>query len=143
MAGKSNYLAEAVLNHIFGSPTLSKPSTVYVSLHNADPTDANVTSTEIASTGGYARASISTGGTYWNTPSSSSGTASTSNKNAVNFPTPTADWNGGSNITYAGVYDASTGGNLLYSAALSAARTVLSTDNAPQIAAGALVISEA
>jgi hypothetical protein len=141
MPGKSTYLTDGVLNYLFRGGSLAAPGTVYVSLHNADPTDANVTSTELTiGTNGYARASYANGSGQWNAPATSGADRVISNVNAINFPSPTGDWNSANPIGYVGIYDAATGGNLLYSTQLGTARTVLSTDNAPQVAAGALVI---
>lgn len=143
MPGKSTYLTDAFLNFLCRGGTLTAPGTVYVSLHNADPTDANLTATELTiGTNGYARASYANGSGQWNAPAPSGASRVITNINAVNFPSPTGDWNSGSAIGYVGIYDAATGGNLLYSTALGTPRTVLSTDSAPQIAAGALQILE-
>jgi hypothetical protein len=53
MAEISNYLENAIINATLRATTFTSPSTVYVSLHTADPTDAG-TGTEVSG-GSYAR----------------------------------------------------------------------------------------
>ena len=74
--------------------------------------------------GGSTTASSGTGGT-------------TSNNAAVTFPAPTANWG---SVSYFGIYDASTAGNLLFCAALTTAKTINNGDAAPSFAIGALTI---
>ena len=40
MAEMSNYLEEKLLDHTLGTSAYTHPSTVYLALHTADPTDA-------------------------------------------------------------------------------------------------------
>jgi hypothetical protein len=142
MPGKSVYLSRAVLGHVFRTSTYSKPTNVYISLHGADPTDANLTSTELAiGTGGYARATVSVADAQWTAPATSGTDEVITNANTISYGTATENWNGGDAVTHFGIYDASTAGNLLYSGALGTARTVLSGDPV-SIAAGALSIRE-
>lgn len=143
MPGKSTYLARGILNHVFRTSTYSKPSNVYISLHSADPTDANLTATELAiGTGGYARATVASGDAQWTAPATSGADEVITNANTISFGTATANWNAGNAITHFGIYDAATGGNLLYSGALGTSRTVLNGDPVT-VAAGALSIREA
>lgn len=140
MPGKSDYLESAVLNAVFrnGSwPTLG--TSVYVSLHTADPTDAG-SGTEVSG-GSYARVAVARNvTTNFTAPADSSGAQQTSNAVAITFPSPTANWPGP--ITHVGIFDAATAGNLLYSAALGSPRTVNNGDVAPSFAIGALTASE-
>lgn len=142
MAGKSTYLSDRVLGHIFRTTKLTGPTTVYISLHSADPTDANLTATELPVANGYARVAVNAVDANWTTPAAAGAARFTANVGAIVFGTPTGDWISGANITHLGIYDASTAGNLLYSGALGTPRVVLATDNAPTIAAGALQIQE-
>jgi hypothetical protein len=142
MAGKSTYLARAILNHVFRTTSYSKPSNVYISLHSADPTDANTTATELTiGTGGYARATVAVADAQWTAPASSGTDELITNANTISFGTASATWNSGNPITHFGIYDASTSGNLMYSGALGTSRTVLSGDPV-SVAAGALSIRE-
>ena len=55
----------------------------------------------------------------------------------ITFPAPTASWGV---VTYMAVYDASTAGNLLFYAALTASKTINNGDAAPSFAAAALTL---
>jgi hypothetical protein len=70
----------------------------------------------------------------------SSGTGgTTSNNGAITFPAPTANW--GSVVAF-GIFDALSGGNLLFYANLTVAKTVNNGDAAPSFAAAALTVQE-
>ena len=137
MAGsKSNYLENAILDHILGGPDYTRPATVYVALFTDSNTqtqrDAN-TVTEVSGSA-YARVSVTNNSTNW--PAASGG--SKSNGTAITFPTPTGSWG---TVTAFGIYDASTGGNLLHHGDLTASQAVAS-GNTVSYAIGALVITE-
>lgn len=119
------------------------PTTLYVGLLTAAPSDAGG-GTEVSG-GSYARASIASSLANWagtqgaGTTTASSGTGGqTSNNGAVAFPAPTANWG---SIGHFGIYDASSGGNLLVWGALAVAKTVNNGDAAPQFNAGALTLT--
>lgn len=131
------------MNHVFRTATLAKPGNVYVALFNGDPTDANITANELPiGTNGYSRVAVAVADAQWTAPAASGAVRVISNVSPIVFGTPSGDWNGGNPVSYIGIYDGSTGGNLLYSGALGTPRTILATDNAPTIAAGALQIQE-
>jgi hypothetical protein len=111
MSAMSDYLEDAFLDHFLGTSSTSSPATVYLALHTADPTDAG-TGTEVSGNG-YARQSIAF-------DASSSGTAS--NSAAVEFPAASGGNFG--TITHIGIWDASSAGNLLFHAALTASKTI-------------------
>lgn len=126
MAGKSDYLEDKILDHVLGNAALTQP-TPYVGLYTAAPTDAGG-GTEVSG-GSYARQAASFG--------AASGGA-IANDAAVTFPTATAGWG---TITHFGIFDAVSGGNLLYWGALDASKTVASGD-VFQFAIGAIDITE-
>jgi hypothetical protein len=102
MAGSfSNYQENASLDAIFGS---GSPTNCYFALFTALSADG--TSVTEVSGGSYARKLMTNNST--NFPAASSG--SKSNGVAITFATPTADWG---EVVGFGVYDASSGGNLL------------------------------
>ena len=107
----SNYLEDAVLNHVFGSGsgTYTPASTLYVALFTSAPSDTGG-GTEVSG-GGYARQT----GTF----TTSSGTAS--NNSAIEYPTATADYG---TVVAMGIFDASTGGNLLAYGTLTTSKNV-------------------
>lgn len=138
MPGKSDVLESAVLNYVFRGVAMPTLTSVYVSLHTSDPTDAG-SGTEVSG-GSYARVAVTRTTGSWAAPSDNAGAQQTSNSAAITFPTPSANWPGP--ITHVGIFDAATAGNLLYSAALGTPRTVNNGDVAPSFAIGALTASE-
>lgn len=109
----SNYLENKVLLHVFGATAYTAPSTLYVALFTTDPGEAG-TGTEVSG-GSYARQTIA----FTVTGNQASNTA------AVEFPTATASWG---TVTYAAVYDAVSGGNLMAYGALTTSKTIASGD---------------
>ena len=109
----SNYLETKVLDHVFGGTAYTAPATKYVALYTAAPGEAGG-GTEVSGTS-YARQTVAF---------TTSGDT-TSNTSAVEFPTAGSAWG---TVTYVGVFDASSGGNLLCYAALSSSKTIDSGD---------------
>jgi hypothetical protein len=109
----SNFLETELLDHVFANNAYTSPSAVYVSLHTANP-DEDGSGAEVSG-GGYARQA----GTF----SVSGNTATTTA--AIEYPTATADYG---TVTHVGIYDASTAGNLLAYAALTASKTISTGD---------------
>lgn len=123
----TNYLEDAVLDHVFGGNAYSAPSTLYVGLFTAAPSDTGG-GTEVSG-GGYARQTA----TF--TVSGTSPTEAT-NGAAIDYPTATADLG---TITHVGVFDALTSGNLLAYASVSTSKTI-NTGDVLRIPAGDLDI---
>jgi hypothetical protein len=118
MAGKSDYLEGKVLDHLFGIASYSAPATLYLALFTAAPSDSGG-GTEVTG-GSYARAAVTNNNTSW------SRTADTvSNLNAIDFAAATGVWG---TIGWVGVFDAVSGGNLLFWAPLTSTRTVTTSD---------------
>lgn len=132
MAGKSNYLENALLNHLFGGGDYARPATIYVALFTSAPSDSGG-GTEVSG-GSYARAAVTNDAT--NFPAASGGVKA--NGTEIAFATASAPWG---NVTHFAVFDALSGGNLLFWGALTAARTV-QTGDAPSIAIGQLQFTE-
>lgn len=109
----SNYLETELLDHVFAGNAYTSPSTVYVGLFTATPNEDD-SGTEVSG-GSYARQS----GSF----SVSGNTATTTA--AIEFPTATASWG---TITHIGIYDASSSGNLLAYASLTASKAIASGD---------------
>jgi len=105
----SNYLENKVLGHVFGGAAYTAPSTCYLALFTSNPNEDG-SGTEVSG-GGYARQSVAF--------TVSRNTAS--NSAAVEYATATASYG---TVTHVGVYDASTGGNLLVYAALTSSKTI-------------------
>lgn len=111
MSSMSNYLEAKLIGHVLRNVTLPSPATVYAALFTTDPTDADV-GTEVSG-GSYARQAVTFG-----VPVS----GATTNSALVTYPTATADWG---LVTHVGIYDAVSGGNLLFHAPMTSAEQVL------------------
>jgi hypothetical protein len=127
----SDYLENKLVDHVFRGQSYSLP-VLYVGLLTAAPSDAGG-GTEVSG-GSYARVKAAAGAsqalTDWkstqNDSLASTGTGgNTTNTNAVNFPTPSATWG---TVTHFGIYDALSGGNLLFWGALTIAKTINQSD---------------
>ena len=116
MAGFSNYLEDKVLKHVFGGSAYTAPSTLYVALYTVAPSDTGG-GTEVSG-GGYARqtAAFTVSGTD---PTQASNTA------AIEYPTATANYG---SVVAVGVFDASSGGNLMAYANLTSSKVVSTGD---------------
>lgn len=114
MAEMSNYLENALVNATLRNTSYTSPTTVYLALYTSDPTDAD-SGTEVSG-GSYARQSITFGA-----PSN----GVTTNSAAIEFPQATGSWG---TISYVGIRDALTTGNLLYHTALDVSKTIASGD---------------
>jgi hypothetical protein len=143
MSAMSDYLENKLIDHIFRNRSFSVPSTVYVALFTAAPSDSGG-GTEVSG-GSYARVQVGPSDSAWEstqgttTAVASSGTGgATQNGGAITFPAPTANWGV---ITHFGIFDASTSGNLLFHGALAQSKTVNNGDAAPSFAAGALDVT--
>ena len=109
----SNFLETEILDHVFAGSAYSAPATKYLALYTAAPGETGG-GTEVSG-GAYARQSVAfttTGNT-------------TSNSAAVEYPTATASFG---TVTHVGVFDASTGGNLMAYAALSSSKAIATGD---------------
>lgn len=127
MAGNfTNYLEDAVLNHVFRNTALTSPTTVYLALFTASPGEAGG-GTEVSG-GSYAREAITFGA-----PSSDQ----IANSGSISFPTATANWG---TITDIAIMDAASAGNMLAYGPLAASKTVNSGDSI-SFAIGALTLS--
>jgi hypothetical protein len=131
--GKSYYLAENLLNHVLGGPDFSRPATVYVGLFTTLPTEGGVGGVE-ASGGGYARIAVTNNAT--NFPAASGNVKH--NGTAISWPAFTQDM---PTFVGAGIWDAASGGNLLYWGPFTTPRTVLSGETF-QIPAGGGTFTE-
>ena len=122
MAALSNVHAASILN------TSLRSGTYYLALFPTDPT-ASGTGTE-ASGGGYARKVIS-----FDAPSLVAGKQQVKNTDAVDYGVITADIG---TVSYWGIFDSQTGGNLLWFGSFARGKNVLNGD-AITVNAGAIV----
>lgn len=139
MTALTDYAENKVIDGLLRGQAYT-PATTYVGLLTAAPSDS-AAGTEVAG-GSYARVAVTSSLANWagtqsagSTVASSGTGGTTSNNNAITFPAPTANWG---SITHFAVYDAASGGNMLFYAALTTPKTVNNGDAAPSFAAGAL-----
>jgi len=154
MAAMSDFLENKIIDWLFRAQAIgitgasagagSGPTTLYVGLFTATPSDTGG-GTEVSG-GSYARVAVTSSmtATGWagtqaaaSTAASSGNTGTTSNNGAITFPAPTATWG---TITSFGIYDATTGGNLLIYGTLTTSKTVNNGDAAPAFSPAALSI---
>lgn len=114
MAELSNYLENALLDHVLRNVSYTSPTTVYVGLYTSDPGDDN-TGTEVSG-GSYARQILSV--------TTATGGIVTSSAD-ITFPQATGSWG---TISHIGLLDALSAGNLLMHTALTTSKTIESGD---------------
>lgn len=112
----TDYLEDKILNHVFRNTVYTPPATIYIGLFTAAPGESGG-GTEVSGNG-YARQAIAfaapvTAGTI-------------SNSGTVTFPQATpAGWG---TVTHWALFDASTSGNMLRQAPLTASKLVNAGD---------------
>ena len=137
MTAASNYLEEKTLKHILqnvstNGAAYTAPTNLYVSLHTGNPGEANDGANEISGSG-YAREEVTFGDV-----TTVADVCSVSSNVTVTFNQATSDYS--ANVTYIGIYDALTTGNLMFYGALSTQKQVTSGD-VFQINSGSLTIT--
>jgi len=139
MAGSlSNTWEDLILNYIFrngAAPSLG--TSIYFALYTVAPSDSSA-GTEVTG-GSYARVAVARNvTTNFAAPSDVSGSETTSNSNAITFPSPTANWG---TVVAMAVMDASTAGNMIGWADLTTPRTINNGDGAPSFAASSFTFA--
>lgn len=134
MAAMSDYLEGKIIDHLFRTATFSKPSALYVGLFTAAPSDSGG-GTEVSG-GAYVRAQLDPADANWAAPTAGDGV--TSNSVLIQFAEPTANWG---TVSHFAIFDASSGGNMLFHGALTQAKSVNNGDAGPSFAIGALEIT--
>ncbi len=129
----SNYLENKVLDHLFGAVTYAPSATLYIALNTGIPTDDAGTTFQEPAGNAYARVAVTNNKTNWTTAAN----GALENATVVTFPTALGPWG---TVTHFGIYDNSTGGNILGSGALVLSKAIVSGDTA-SFASGALDIS--
>ena len=107
----SNTFETHTLNYLFTTTSVTRPTAWYIALFTSNPAE-DASGTEVSTSGtAYARQSA----TF-----TVSGNEAT-NSAAIEFPTATASYG---TVTHIGVFDASTGGNLIAYAALTKSKAI-------------------
>lgn len=109
----TTYTDNKLIDHLLGSATYTKPSTLYVALFVGNPASGGT--------------EISTSGSAYTRVTSTFTIASNvaTNTAAIEWATATSAWG---TIDWVAIYDASTSGNQLVTAALSSSKTIASGD---------------
>lgn len=109
MSSLSDYLEQQIIRHLFRTGSFTAPTVLGIALFTTPASDASA-GTEVTG-GSYARVTRNPLDANWSAPVD----GTTSNVSVITFPTATANWG---MITHAGIFDASSGGNLLMYAPL-------------------------
>lgn len=114
MSAFSTYLSQKIINSTLRGEAFALPATLYLAQFSSSPTDDNVTSGEIS--GDWYSRQLATS---WSAPVGAGN--ATANSNQIQYPAVT-----GSAVvaSHWGLYDAPTGGNLLYHGAHTAPKTL-------------------
>lgn len=137
--GFSNYVENAILDWLTKRTAFpSAPTTLYVSLHSADPGDTGAS--ELTG-GSYARASINTDtnnstDVQFNAKTNNGESRQITNKATITFPTATGNW---VTATHFGIWDDLSAGNLLFTGTITGGVTV-NNGNTLSLVDGNLII---
>ena len=108
----TNTYENHVMQYVFTSGSVTRPTAWYIGLFTSDPTDTGSAGTEVSTGTGYARTSVTfsvTGDTATNTA-------------AVEFPAASGgNWG---TITHIGVMTASSGGDMIVHSALTTSKAI-------------------
>lgn len=133
--GKSNVQISKILNAELNATAYSSPATLYMALWTAtlNASSTGATAGEASYTG-YARVAVTANTT--NFPASVAG-AAVQNGTAITFGA-----NAGSlqTVTFYAILDAATNGNILYWGSITS--TAINPGDTPQVAVGALTVTE-
>lgn len=124
MSGFSDYTAQATINYWLLGTSMPTVSNRYLAVFTADPKDDNSGTAYEVSGAWYARQLANS----WTAPVSNvDGTSGTVTKNStqISFAAVTGS---SVTVTHWGLYDAATGGHLLYSGALTSTKTLNVSD---------------
>jgi hypothetical protein len=133
MAAMSDYLEQAILNHLRGTAFPAVPTNFFVGLYSTATDDAGG-GTELTGNG-YARVQVSPATGSWSAPGVGGNVT-----NAVEIAFPAATGSPWSTATHFAIHDLSTGGNRYYHGALTASKTAAVGD-VIRFAIGALSIT--
>jgi hypothetical protein len=125
MSAASNYTENNVINSLLRGVAFPLPAKTYVSLHTANPGEAGGNEVTVGDFPAYVRREAEQGGaigTGWSAPSDGV------SRNAKQLTYPGFDGAAPVTVTHWAVYDASTGGNMLFYAPLQTSRQLQTGD---------------
>lgn len=127
---KTNYLENAILDHVLKGTAMTQPANIYISLHTDNPGESGVLTYEISGFG-YQRKLANS----WLAASG----GIKKNSGAITFdPASSGNWG---LISHFGIHDAQSGGNMLYYGQLLVAKNIYDGD-ALEIPDQSLTITE-
>jgi hypothetical protein len=129
---KTNYLENAILDHLTGNGSLATPAQLYLGLLKSDPGEVDIGTSEIDPTtddAAYVRQPISFS-------TAADGTVVSTNDQF--FAASAAD----NAVTHAGIFDAETAGNLLYYMVVPGGLIFRATGSVLKFLASFITISE-
>ncbi|HER20165.1 MAG TPA: hypothetical protein ENO14_03865 [Chromatiales bacterium] len=133
MSAFSDYLEGEIINATLRGGSYSG-GLVHVALFTTDPTDAD-TGAELSDSAYARQVAGDPASAGFDSPGATSG--KTANSSTITFP---AIADAQVTVTHWGIYDAATGGNLLYQAPLTNSKT-LDPSDVPSFPAGALTVT--
>lgn len=110
MSKMTNYLENALVNHVLRATPFTSPTNIYIGLFTSGPQEDG-SGTEVSG-GSYERQLVT-----FSAPNN----GTTYNTNVISFPIATADWG---TIVGFGLFDAQSGGNMLLYGTLVQAKTI-------------------
>jgi hypothetical protein len=128
MSAATDFTEALALNWLLTSNTATRPTAWYVGLFTSATSDAGG-GTEVSGNG-YSRQAVSF------TVATVSGTTKAGNSATITFPTATATWG---TISYIAIFNASSGGNMLFHGPV-VTNKLIETDDSFQITAGNLTV---
>ena len=139
-ATTSNWLYTNYMNFILRGGSFTPPTKVYIALFTTAPNLAGTSGSEVPANAStkYERVEVACNEASWTAPSGTN--LEISNVQEITFAVPGTSWN---TITAAGIYDAATGGNLLWVGNIGTSKPVQAGDGAPRILPNQLKISRA
>src|SRR5215469_9546417 len=134
----TNYLDQQLTRLLFSNTAYTIPGTWYIALSTTTPVQGAAPNFTEPSGNGYARVAFTNNSTNWAAVASPPANGYTmQNNQPVTFPAATGSWG---TVTYFGIYDASTSGNLVGFGALTSSQAITSGIT-PAFAVGTITIT--
>lgn len=144
---QTNYAIQQVMTRLYGTTAYTPPATYYIGLSTTTPTQASTSNWNFTEptigTNGYARQAVTNNTTNF-TAIAVEPSAGYSIQNGVAITWSSAStgaWSAGANLTYAGLWDAASGGNLWGYGPLNPVINVVNAGYTPSFAIGQIVIT--
>jgi len=135
-ATTSDFLHHYQMKKLFHGIDWTNLTNIYVALFTTNPNLDGTGGVEVTTSGSnYSRQAVAVGLAQWNVNG-----LEYSNANDITYGVPSSTWGV---IVGAGLYDAATGGNLLYVTNLTTSKSVNNGDGAPKILQNSLRVTVA